>query len=71
MLTVGSKVFQGQLIGYTGKTGNAHNVPNKHLHLGVIDSSGKYIDPSEFINGDVDAKNQQSKKGRIDNIKCN
>lgn len=70
-LSVGNAVFQGQLIGYTGKTGNATNVPNKHLHLTVKDSNSAYIDPSTIINGDVDAKNQQSKKGKIDNIRCN
>lgn len=70
-LSVGSHVFQGQLIGYTGKTGNAFNVPNKHLHLGVKSIDGKWIDPASFINGRIDVENQNNiKKGKIDDIKC-
>lgn len=69
-LKVGDKVLQGQLIGYTGRTGNAYedkDVPNKHLHLGIM-QEGEWINPSPYINGDVPVS--QSKKGKIDNIKC-
>lgn len=41
---VGDVVFQGDLIGYSGRTGNAYNVLNYHLHLGVL-LDGKWVDP--------------------------
>lgn len=72
-LKVGDFVFQGQLIGYTGRTGNAYDdkdVPNKHLHLGVESMEGRWIDPAPYVNGDIDAKHTMANKGRIDNIKC-
>lgn len=71
-IKVGDYVLQGQLIGYTGKTGNAFEdafVPNKHLHLGVK-SGGKWTDPAPYVNGDIDAGRIMERKGRIDNIKC-
>lgn len=71
-IKVGDYVLQGQLIGYTGKTGNAFDdddVPNKHLHLGVR-SGGKWIDPAPYVNGDIDAGRIMERKGRIYNIKC-
>lgn len=43
-------VFQGDLIGYTGRSGNAVDVPNPHLHFGVR-SGGKWVDPKPYING--------------------
>lgn len=70
-LKKGDMVYQGQLIGYTGKTGNAFYVPNKHLHLGVKDSKNIWIDPGPYINGNVNAEKQNSTlKGKIENIKC-
>lgn len=71
ILKKGDKVCQGQLIGYTGRTGNAFYVENPHLHLGIMDSKNKWIDPSPYINGDVNAEKQNSiLKGKIENIKC-
>ena len=78
----GDRVFAGDLIGYSGKTGNAFNdadVPNKHLDLmaafGVDASTGKLrtdalTDPAPFLNGTLDLENLQRKKGQVDNIRC-
>ena len=78
----GDRVFAGDLIGYTGKTGNAFNdtdVPNKHLDLmaafAVDASTGKLkadalTDPAPFLNGTLDLENLQRKKGQIDHIRC-
>ena len=78
----GDRVFAGDLIGYTGKTGNAFNdadVPNKHLDLmaafGIDASTGKLktnalTDPAPFLNGTLDLENLQRKKGQIDPIRC-
>lgn len=73
----GDKVFAGDLVAYSGKTGNAvkdSEVPVKHLHLGVSTtwgSSGKnWIDPAPYINGTVDAENIMNNKGVINDIVC-
>ena len=78
----GDPVFAGDLIGYTGKSGNAYNdadVPNKHLDLmaafEVDASTGKLkksslTDPAPFLNGTVDKDHLQQKQGRIDGIRC-
>ena len=78
----GDRVFAGDLIGYTGKTGNAFNdidVPNKHLDLMAafeVDvptgkpKSGSLTDPAPFLNGTLDLDNLQRKQGRIENIRC-
>lgn len=47
---VNDKVYEGDLIGYSGRSGNATDVPNPHLHLGV-NSGGKWVDPKPYING--------------------
>lgn len=80
LFTEGDKVYRGDLIGYTGRTGNAVNkkdVPNPHLHLGAsFDGKngdipkGTWIDPMAFINGSIDIDNIQQKEGIIENIKC-
>ena len=80
--TKGDRVFAGDLIGYTGKTGNAFNdadVPNKHLDLmaafEVDAATGKLrsaalTDPAPFLNGTIDLAGLQQKKGKVDNIRC-
>ena len=68
--TVNDQVFQGDLIGYTGKTGNAFkdsDVPVKHLHLG-IQSNGEWVDPKNYINGTIDTT--KIFNGIITNIHC-
>lgn len=70
VFSVNDIVYQGDLIGYSGKTGNAFkdsDVPVKHLHLGVK-SNGKWVDPKDYINGTVDTLNL--KNGQIRNIRC-
>ena len=78
----GDRVFAGDLIGYTGKTGNAFNdtdVPNKHLDLmaafAADAATGKLrndalMDPAPFLNGTIDMANLQRKQGKIENIRC-
>lgn len=45
---VGDRVYQGAIIGYTGRTGNAYNVPNPHLHLSIR-KNGKPCNPEEYL----------------------
>lgn len=69
----GDKVYAGEIIGYTGKTGNAYNVTYKHLHLVVI-SDGVYVNPEDYINGELQWDNISKTilSGiKIINIKCN
>ena len=78
----GDAVFAGDLIGYTGKTGNAFSdadVPNKHLDLmaafGVDPASGRIksgilTDPAPFLNGSVDMDRLQKQKGKIGRVRC-
>ena len=50
----GDRVTKGQLIGYTGQTGNAYgnNVPEKHLHF-EIRKNGSPVNPEPYLNGEV------------------
>lgn len=68
---VDDKVFQGDLIGYSGRSGNATDVPNPHLHLGV-NSGGKWVDPKPYINGTYPSgrKSIDKSKGVITGIRC-
>ena len=78
----GDAVWAGDLIGYTGRTGNAYDnadVPNKHLDLmaafDVDPSTGRIrsgilTDPAPFLNGTLDLENLQRKKGKIEQIRC-
>ena len=68
---VGDKVQQGDLIGYTGRTGNAIDVPNPHLHFG-IKIGGQWTDPRNYINGSYGSTQSSvnKDKGRISNIRC-
>lgn len=78
----GDRVFAGDLIGYTGKTGNAFpdaDVPNKHLDLmaafAVDAATGKLrsdalTDPAPFLNGTIDLARLQQKQGKVENIRC-
>lgn len=74
----GDKVYAGDLIGYTGRTGNAWSVKNPHLHLGVSPTfvegnpgfipEHSYIDPADYINGEIDIeylKAEMAKKEKI------
>lgn len=69
---VGDLVYQGDLIGYTGRTGNAaksSTVPNPHLHFGIF-VAGRWVDPKPYINGTYDTRTINSQKGKITNINC-
>jgi murein DD-endopeptidase MepM/ murein hydrolase activator NlpD len=50
--SMGKKVVQGQVIGYVGSTGTSTGA---HLHFGVKDASGKFIDPMKVLNGTASA----------------
>lgn len=69
----GDKVFAGEIIGYTGRTGNAYDVAFKHLHLGVK-FNGDWVDPADYINGELQWNNESKtdiSETEIVNIKCN
>ena len=76
----GDVIFQGEIIAYTGNTGNAYNVKYKHLHLSIIDydkrhstSNSKYLNPEDFLNGQVQWNPNADKVVNsviINNIKC-
>lgn len=67
---VDDAVFRGDLIGYTGRSGNAVDVPNPHLHYG-IKYGGKWVDPKPYINGTypVGKKSIDKGKGMITGIR--
>lgn len=60
----GDQIFRGELLGYSGKSGNAYNVTNKHLHLvyKIKNSKGNYIyaNPELIINGSVNWMDSES-----------
>ena len=66
---VGDYVFRGELIGYTGRSGNAYDdedVPNKHLHLGIkIEET--WVDPILYLNGEIDLDTIEESNGEIIN----
>lgn len=70
----GDRVNRGDIIGYTGRSGNAYNVPNKHLHLGVqvrgVSGSIISVNPADYINGTINVGTINATHGRIDDIAC-
>ena len=50
--SMGKKVVQGQVIGYVGSTGTSTGA---HLHFGVKDASGNFIDPMKVLGGTATA----------------
>ena len=71
----GDRVNRGDIIGYTGRSGNAYDVPYKHLHLGVQirDCNGVVTseNPANYINGTINVETINNTHGIIDNILCN
>ena len=71
-------VYAGDLIGYTGRSGNAYSdtsVPNKHLHLGIkiggMDQD--WVDPEPYLNGQLPGQTQSSinsSDGKFTGIDC-
>ncbi len=70
----GDKVYQGEVIAYSGKTGNANDVDFPHLHLVVKDEKGNKLNPEDYINGSVsDTESngrREIKETKIIGIKC-
>jgi len=52
-LSVGSNVSQGEILGKTGKSGAARNVPHKHLHIecstDFFATKSNHVDPEIYI----------------------
>ena len=68
----GDKVYAGEIIGYTGRTGNAYNVDYTHLHIVVL-RNGSYVNPEDYINGELQWDNNSKTRlyeTAIINIKC-
>ena len=69
----GDIIYQGEIIAYTGRTGNAYKVPYAHLHL-VIKKNNKYVNPEPYINGKLNTTGQDENKvvssTEVNNIKC-
>ena len=70
----GDMVFRGELVAYSGITGNAYNVPEPHLHLvyKVKNAKGDYVyrNPERIINGQVDWRDGKILSSSIMNIIC-
>ncbi len=66
----GDKVYAGDLIGYTGMTGNANKTYTPHLHIQCYDNTG-LINPETLLNGNLDWENKKLKKPEVINKKCN
>jgi len=66
----GDAVYQGDIIGYVGRTGNAYNIQNTHLHLGVRNSSGKWIDPEPYLNGSVQRDGKKVTSAKFEKVDC-
>ena len=60
----GDRVFAGEMIAYSGKTGNAYNVDHPHVHLG-IKIGRNWIDPQPYINGTYNIKELNNNQGKI------
>ena len=61
----GQTVQAGTQLGRTGRTGNAYNVTNPHLHFEVRDAkTQKAINPEPFLNGKV------SESGAFVDVAC-
>ena len=50
---VGQRVSKGQTLGYMGNTGYSFGA---HLHFEVRDENNNYIDPTQYVDGDLPVK---------------
>ena len=66
----GEEIY-GKLVAYTGRTGNAYNVDNKHLHL-TYHKNWVLTNPEEILNGKVDWNETMTKvlTEGLKGIKC-
>lgn len=68
---VGDTVYAGQVVCYSGITGNAYNVAHPHVHLGIKNKSGQWVDPKTYINGTYNVNRLSNNNGKITGISCN
>jgi hypothetical protein len=61
---LGQKVSAGQVLGYSGSTGNS---TGPHLHLGLI-QNGKFIDPGKYVDAVLKAS-PEKKTGTLEGIR--
>lgn len=66
---VGDPVKAGDIIGYSGRTGNAYYVKNYHVHYGA-NIAGSWVNPIDYINGTFDVDKIQQTEGKIDVTDC-
>lgn len=67
----GDWVYAGELIGYTGESGNAYGVPFTHLHFGAqIVGEYKWIDPLPYLNATYDLNTINSNSGKMTILEC-
>lgn len=61
---MGDRVAEGQVIGKTGESGNARGLPagEQHVHFGVKDPSGAWIDPVAWVNSTPDSTSEEENK---------
>ena len=62
---IGDKVYSGEIIGYSGRSGNAVNIVNPHVHFEIRNKDQTKIDPLSYLNGNINLNT-----GRIEGIKC-
>lgn len=66
----GDKVYRGEVIAYSGRTGNAWDVKFPHLHL-TVHKNGKRVNPEIYLNGIVSREsNGAVRLKKITGIKC-
>ncbi len=65
----GDKVYAGDLIGYTGRTGNANKTFKNHLHL-FCSIDNKIENPELIINGKLDRQNNVLQSPQIIDVEC-
>ena len=74
----GDPVYAGDLIGYTGRSGNAYldkYAPNKHLHLGIRigGRNNPWVNPEPYLNGQLPGQTKSSinsSDGKFTGIDC-
>lgn len=76
----GDIIFAGEMIAYSGKTGNAYNVRHPHVHLGIRtinfgkdknkDTFGPWLNPDNYINGEYTVNNLSNTNGKIIVSEC-